>query len=114
MYDESQSNGMMRGTSATIGFVLGAVVGAGIALLLAPAPGTETRRRLGQTARRLGDNARETMSKGREAMGQLRDDAKTAIGSARDAFRHDHNETGSESFVPSGARETVTRSIPRS
>jgi gas vesicle protein len=41
------------------GFLLGAVVGAGLALLLAPAPGGETRKKLGETARRIGDRASE-------------------------------------------------------
>jgi hypothetical protein len=36
-------------------FLAGAVIGAGVALLLAPASGEETRRRLSHTAKRLRD-----------------------------------------------------------
>jgi gas vesicle protein len=35
-----------------MGFALGAMLGAGLALLLAPAAGAETRRKIGETARR--------------------------------------------------------------
>jgi gas vesicle protein len=51
---ESGNGGMSLG-----GFLLGAVVGAGLALLLAPATGGETRKKLGETARRIGDRASE-------------------------------------------------------
>ena len=44
---QGSSNNMM-------GFFVGALVGAGVALLLAPAPGGHTRRRLADTAKRPG------------------------------------------------------------
>jgi gas vesicle protein len=44
-----------RTGDVVLGFVFGAVVGAGVALLLAPALGQDTRRKIGDTARRLGD-----------------------------------------------------------
>lgn len=63
MSDRSHG-GMDSGTMT--GFLLGAVVGAGLALLLAPAPGGETRKKLGQTARRIGTRASEMMERGSE------------------------------------------------
>lgn len=48
------------------GFLLGAVVGAGLALLLAPATGGETRKKLGETARRIGDRASELKNRATE------------------------------------------------
>src|SRR5438132_10683886 len=54
------------GGMSITGFLLGAVVGAGIALLLAPAPGGETRKKLGQTARRLGSRAGDLVGRGSE------------------------------------------------
>ena len=48
------------------GFVVGAIVGAGLALLLAPGPGSETRRKVGETARKLGSAANDAMSHVRE------------------------------------------------
>lgn len=42
-------------------FLLGAALGAGVALLLAPASGEETRRRLARQARELRDSAEEAI-----------------------------------------------------
>jgi len=65
MSDHSGMNNASRGTAASgitmAGFLLGAVFGAGVALLLAPATGGETRRRIGQTALRLGNAASEAV-----------------------------------------------------
>ena len=50
----SRTTGSVPGGMA--GFALGAIVGAGLALLFAPAPGSETRRRLRDTARGMKDD----------------------------------------------------------
>lgn len=42
----------------SIGFVFGALLGASLALILAPQPGTETRRNLAQRARDVQEYAR--------------------------------------------------------
>ena len=69
MNDHSYMN-ETNGTAATgitlTGFLIGAIFGAGLALLLAPAAGGETRRKLGETARRLGEKASEAVGHGRE------------------------------------------------
>ena len=46
------------GSSVALGLVIGALVGAGIALLLAPRIGKETRRRIADAGGRLSDAAR--------------------------------------------------------
>lgn len=63
--DESRS-----GASGMSGFVLGAIVGAGVALLFAPGTGTDTRRKLGETAKRLGSAARDKVQEGRDQIQQ--------------------------------------------
>lgn len=82
-----------RGTSNTgqtmMGFALGAVVGAGLALLLAPASGGKTRERIASTARRWTKNARETLNDARETVGDFGADARSAVDAGRKAFRHD-------------------------
>ena len=78
-----------RGLSIIAGFAIGAVVGAGIALLLAPATGSETRQRLADTARRLSKDAGHTLDKARETVSELGADAKSAIDAGRDAFARD-------------------------
>lgn len=71
MSDPTYMNDMARGSGSNgvplAGFLLGAIFGAGLALLLAPAPGGETRRRLGETARRLGNAASEAVRHARES-----------------------------------------------
>ncbi len=74
-----------NGIGVFAGFVAGAVVGAGLALLMAPASGTETRQRLRSKAedlsgkaRELGDSARERM----DAVGQVVRDGSRDIGNA--------------------------------
>jgi gas vesicle protein len=70
-----------------VAFLLGAVTGAAVALLSAPASGEETRRRLGDKARegkaRAGDVARQ----GREFIERQRETIATAIERGRDAYR---------------------------
>ena len=60
MNENPQVNGGSRGagSSVAMGFVLGALVGAGIALLLAPRSGRETRGRLADAGRRCRDEQR--------------------------------------------------------
>lgn len=68
MNDHSYRSDIGHGPAATgftmTGFLMGALFGAGLALLLAPASGGETRRRLGETARRVADAASEKLKRG--------------------------------------------------
>ena len=77
MNERSYVNDVSRGAAATgstmTGFFVGALVGAGIALLLAPAPGGETRRKLGETARRLTNAAGERLSRRSESEPDIED-----------------------------------------
>jgi len=57
--DREPADSGWGGTTFVAGVVLGALIGAGIALLVAPVSGAVTRRRLGVRARELGDRARE-------------------------------------------------------
>jgi hypothetical protein len=60
MNDFETGNGGMSLT----GFLLGAVVGAGLALMLAPGTGGETRKKLGETAKKLGSRASDLVGRG--------------------------------------------------
>ena len=53
------ANNNEGGAGLLVAFVAGAVAGAALALLFAPATGEETRRNLGERARELRDRARE-------------------------------------------------------
>ena len=60
------------------GVVLGGLIGAGTALLLAPRSGRRTRRRLRHAAEDLGDRAEETLEHAAEDARRYADEAKRA------------------------------------
>jgi gas vesicle protein len=94
MNDHAVSQEMARGSSALMGFMLGAVVGAGAALLLAPVSGAETRKRLGGAAKRLGEGVHDGLGRARSQLADLKDDVRTAIDSGRDAFTQEREGRG--------------------
>lgn len=75
-----------RAGSVVLAFVLGAVAGAAVALLWAPAPGEEVRRKLGERARESKDKASEAARQGREFLRSQRDHLSTAFERGKDAF----------------------------
>jgi gas vesicle protein len=88
--NESPNNRGNSNTGSTlVGFALGAVVGAGLALLLAPESGRKTRERLASTAQRWGRSAGDTMDEARATVTGLGTDAKSAIKAGQEAFMHD-------------------------
>jgi len=82
---ENQS-GSMNG-SLIGGFLLGAVIGAGVALLLAPASGTETRRRLAEGARGLKEGAQDKLEGVQQKVKQGASAVGAALHEGREAFR---------------------------
>jgi gas vesicle protein len=79
---------MQRDNSGTfmVAFVIGALTGAAVALLFAPASGEETREYLGQKAREGKAKAREAMDQGREYYTNQRENLVTAVERGREAF----------------------------
>ena len=69
-----------------VAFVVGALTGAAVALLFAPATGEETREFLGQKAREGKAKAREAMDQGREYYNTHREHLTTAVERGREAF----------------------------
>lgn len=84
---------MARGSNSAMAFVLGTVIGAGVALLFAPATGTETRRRIKETSRRWSTNVKDGIKEGvdqtRGRIGDLKQDARAAMHAGRDAFNRE-------------------------
>lgn len=76
-----------NGSSVMIAFVVGALTGAAVALLFAPASGDETREYLGKKARESKDKAREAMDQGREYYERQREQLVTAVDRGREAFQ---------------------------
>jgi gas vesicle protein len=73
-------------TDALVAFLLGAAVGAGVALLIAPQSGEETRKKLGEGARKLRDELDDKVHSAREDLKHRAGDLKAAIGAGRDAY----------------------------
>ena len=80
--------------SVMLAFLLGAVSGAAVALLYAPATGRDTREYLGEKAREgrerateVAEKGREVINQGREVINQGRDTLATAIERGREAYQ---------------------------
>lgn len=72
--------------SILVAFLLGAISGAAVALLMAPAPGEETRRRLGERAREGRDRAGDVARHGRDFLSRQRETLQTAFERGREAY----------------------------
>lgn len=81
----ARDDGGAAGT-IVVTFVLGALAGAAIALLLAPASGEETRRILSDKAKEGRDKASDAARQGREFINRQRENIATAIDRGRDAY----------------------------
>lgn len=73
--------------SVMVAFVIGALTGAAVALLFAPASGEETREFLGQKAREGKAKAREAMDQGRDYYRNQRDNLASAVDRGREAYQ---------------------------
>jgi len=73
--------------SVLLAFLLGAVSGAAVALLYAPATGRETREYLGERAREGRERATAMAEKGRQAIHESRETLATAIERGREAYQ---------------------------
>jgi gas vesicle protein len=73
--------------SILLAFILGAVSGAAVALLYAPASGRETREYLGDKAREGRERAAAAAERSREAIKQGRETVTTAIDRGREAYQ---------------------------
>ena len=69
-----------------LAFMMGATVGAAVALLFAPAKGDETREILGRRAREGRDRINEAARQGRDMINRQRDNLTTAFDRAREQF----------------------------
>jgi gas vesicle protein len=80
---------MAKDNSGTImvAFVIGALTGAAVALLFAPATGEETRELLAQKAREGRDKARDAVDQGRDYYRSQRENLATAVERGREAFQ---------------------------
>ena len=76
-----------RRASGAVAFICGALVGAGVALLLAPKSGRETQAELREGARRLREGAGERLTDFRDTMGEQYDRTREGMGTRVESFR---------------------------
>lgn len=88
----TRDDGTAAGT-VIVAFVLGAVTGAAVALLMAPASGEETRRLLGDKAREGRERADAAARQGREFLNRQRETLNTAIERGREAYNQARGAT---------------------
>jgi gas vesicle protein len=81
----ARDDGSAAGT-VIIAFVLGAVAGAAVALLMAPTTGEETRRILGEKAKEGRERAEQAARQGREFINRQRDTFSSAVERGREAY----------------------------
>jgi len=80
------------GAAVLLAFIAGAAVGAAVALLFAPAAGTETRAYVNRRAREARERATQAAEQGREILNRQRENITTAFDRARQAQRHGDGE----------------------
>jgi gas vesicle protein len=81
------NNDSSGASTVMLAFMVGAVAGAAVALLFAPASGEETREYLGQRAREGGAKAREAIDQSREYYQRQRETIASAVERGREAFQ---------------------------
>lgn len=87
-----------------VSFVLGAITGAAVALLMAPTTGEEMRRILGEKAREGRDRAGDAARQGREFVNRQRDTFSSAVERGRDAY---NQARGGTTTPPPGPGEKL-------
>lgn len=89
----ARDDGGAAGT-VVMAFVLGAIAGAAVALLMAPASGEDTRRVLADKAREGRERANEAARQGREFVNRQKDTLSSAIERGREAYEQARGSTG--------------------
>jgi gas vesicle protein len=110
-HDDGPTIVIERGGGGIGTFVLGALVGAGLALLFAPQSGEETQKDIKERARRLKDSAEERVRDAQRALETRIDTARQGLNDGVDAVRG-AVDAGRQAAVD--ARAELERKLERS
>jgi hypothetical protein len=91
---------------------LGAVVGAGIALLLAAPGGRDVRRQLQGAAQRVGFGAKNVIGRARQAINGVKEDARIAVDLGRETFERTSRDPASIHPIQPIQEERTYRRVP--
>lgn len=80
-----EDNGCSTG-SVFLSFLLGGIVGAGLAMLLAPQSGRETRQKMREFAEDVKDRVASTVEKGKDLFEQKKSAITTAVEAGKEAY----------------------------
>jgi len=86
MSDNNYGNGAALAGGSLLSFLFGAVVGAGVALLMAPATGDETRRKLSDAAKGVTQKLGDTVGSAKDEIKGRADDVRSAVNAGKDAY----------------------------
>ena len=84
----AQQDSVVGAGTVLLAFIAGAAIGAAVALLFAPAAGTETRAYVNRRAREARNRATQAAEHGREAFNRQRENITTAFDRARQGPLH--------------------------
>ena len=87
MNQDMSYSGTSRQGEMFTAFAIGLVAGAVASLLLAPATGEETRRRVGDFARKMGDKAKEGADTAKQYVNEARGRVESAVQEGREAYQ---------------------------
>lgn len=99
----ARDDGGVAGT-IIVSFLLGAIAGAAVALLVAPATGDEMRRILAEKAKEGRERATDAARQGREFVNRQRDTLSSAIDRGREAY---HQARGGAEPGPAGGGQDL-------
>lgn len=93
MQDQRFNDVAATGGFSLLTFLAGAAVGASVALLMAPAPGDETRRKLIDGAKKVGQSVGSTVTQAKDELNRRGDDVRTAVTAGRDAYTRSRTQS---------------------
>ena len=86
----------MSSTKTILALAAGAAIGASLGLLLAPASGADTRKKLMKSGEKLRDQLTDLMEQGKEMMGEAKNKAEGAASNVANAARDAAGKARSE------------------